>query len=155
MKVLAKVFCVVTMISVVAGCASKNEAYIPKVPPGVQAQLLDYFELPDNKVFILAVDPSGEYAYGFESGKATLKEAAKAAVETCDASRDALGVVGRPYIYALNNKVVYGDMIRAAHGESAKEEREAQAEEANEMMDEGDVEEASPAEVAEETSDSE
>lgn len=129
MKLLAKVFCSAVMVSIIAGCASKDSVYIPTVPVGVQQALLDYEMQPDNKVFILAVDPGGDYAYGYDYGKATLKEAAKVAVEKVDAQRVANGVVGTPYIYALNGKVVWADSIRSAHGEkTAKEEPAAEEE---------------------------
>lgn len=111
MKVLAKVFCVVTMVSVVAGCASNSDVYVPKVPPGAQALLLDYYKQPDNKVFIIAVDPSGEYAVGYDYGKATLKEATKVAFESCEANREASGIIGDSYIYAINDKVVYEETL--------------------------------------------
>ena len=125
MKMLAKIFCVVTLISVIAGCAS-DSIYIPKLPPEAQAKLLDYYELPDNKVFIIAIDPGGDYVFAYDYGKDTLKEAAKVAVEKCDAGRDASGVIARPYVYALNDKVVYEDMIRAVHKGPVEKEREAQ-----------------------------
>lgn len=110
MKVLAKIFGVVALISVVAGCASDN-VYVPRIPPEAQAKLLDYYEQPDNKVFVIAIDPGGDYAYGYDFGKATLKEAAKVAVEKCDASREASAIIARPYIYAINDKVVFKEMI--------------------------------------------
>lgn len=151
MKVLAKIFCVVTLVSVIAGCAS-DSIFIPKLPPEAQAKLLDYYEQPDNKVFIIAIDPGGDFAYGYDYGKATLKEAAKVAVEKCDASRETIGVIARPYVYALNDKVVYEDMIRAAEkADSPEEEREAQAEE---IIEEDASEGNAPAEeTAEEPAD--
>ena len=113
MKLLANILCSVTVIAVISGCASKNDVYIPKIPPAAQAKLLDYYEQPDNKVFIIAVDPGGDFAYAFDAGKSTLEEAAKVAKEKCAASREASGIVARPYIYALNDKVVYEKMIPA------------------------------------------
>jgi hypothetical protein len=148
MKLLAKIFCSVALVSIIAGCASKSSVYVPKVPDGVKQALLDYETQPDNKVFILAVDPGGDYAYAYEYGQATLKEAAKIAVEKVDVQRKEMGVVARPYVYALNDKVVWEEMVRAAAGETAAEEdRAAQKAEAEEMMAEGAVEEAAPAEA--------
>jgi hypothetical protein len=116
MKVLAKVLCSATIVAVISGCASQSSSvYVPPIPPAAQAKLLDYYEQPGNKVFIIAVDPGGEFAYAFDYGKSTLKEAAKVATEKCDASREASGIFARPYIYALNNKVVYEEMIKAAN----------------------------------------
>ncbi|HEY5653166.1 MAG TPA: hypothetical protein VIR63_02210 [Pontiella sp.] len=114
MKLFVKIFAVLTVASVIAGCAT-DSIYVPRLPSEVDAKLLDYFEQPDNKVFIVAIDPGGDYAYAYDYGKATIKEAAEVAVEKCDASREATGVVGQPYIYAMNNKVVYKEMIERAH----------------------------------------
>ena len=120
MKGFAKLLFASVVVSMVAGCAS-DVIFIPKVPPHAQAKLLGYYAQPDNKVFVLAVDPSGDYAFGYDVGKATLKEAAKVAVEKCDANREAHGIVAKPYIYALNNKVVYEEMI----SKSAEAKRKA------------------------------
>jgi hypothetical protein len=126
--VLANILCSVTVIAVLTGCASKSDnVYIPKIPPAAQAKLLDYYEQPDNKVFIIAVDPGGNFAYAYDYGKSTLKEAAKVATEKCDASREASGIIAKPYIYALNDKVVYEEMIRAASkGSTAAEEAQVE-----------------------------
>lgn len=149
MKLLAKIFCSAALVSLIAGCASNDTAYIPKIPPEVQAKLLDYEKQPDNKVFILAIDPGGNFAYAYEYGQPTLKTAAKIAVDKVDASRAANGIVARPYVYALNDKVVWADMIRAAHKGPVEDERDAQREEFEEMKAEGEVDEASIEEVAE------
>ncbi|QBG49133.1 hypothetical protein EGM51_17670 [Verrucomicrobia bacterium S94] len=114
MKLLAKVFCSVALVSLIAGCASNDSVYIPKVPGGVKQAWMEYEKLPENKVFILAVDPGGDYAYAFEGGQPTLKAAAKVAVEKMDVSRKANNVISRPYVYAMNDKVVWADTIRAA-----------------------------------------
>jgi len=111
MKVLAKILCVSTVVTLVAGCAT-DVVYVPKLPPHAQAKLLDYLEQPDNKVFVVAIDPGGDYAFGYDYGKPTLKEAAKIAVEKCDANRESHGIVAKSYIYAINNKVVFEEMIR-------------------------------------------
>jgi len=114
MKVFMKVLFASVLVTMLAGCAS-DVAYVPKIPAQAQAKLLDYFAQPDNKVFIIAVDPSGDYAFGYDYGKATLKEATKVAVTKCDASRKSSGVLARPYIYAINNDVVYEEMIKKAN----------------------------------------
>ncbi|MDZ8119161.1 hypothetical protein [Pontiella agarivorans] len=126
MKLLAKVFCSVALVSLFAGCASNDSVYIPKVPTGVKQALMDYEKLPDNKVFILAVDPGGDFAYAFEGGQATLKDAAKVAVEKVEAACEANNVLSRPYVYALNDKVVWADTIAAA-GKAPAEKTEKAA----------------------------
>lgn len=129
MKLFAKIFVVSMVVALIAGCAS-DTVYVPRTPPQAQAKLLDYFEQPDNKVFVIAIDPGGDFAYGYDYGKPTLKAAAKVAVEKCDAQREAHGIVAKPYVYALNDKVVFEEMIRAAHKKKggADGERKAQKE---------------------------
>ncbi len=125
MKVFAKILGVSALLALMAGCASS--VYVPRIPQGAQAHLLDYHKQPDNKVFVIAIDAGGDYAFGYDYGKPTTKEAAKAAVEKCDANRKASGVVAKPYIYAVNDKVVYETMIRkAAKAESEAKSREVQ-----------------------------
>jgi hypothetical protein len=140
MKVFAKFLFVSVFAALLAGCAS-DMVYVPKIPPHAQAQLLDYYEQPDNKVFVIAVDPGGDYAFGYDYGKATLKEAAKTAAEKCDANRESHGIVAKPYIYAINNKVVYEEMIRKAHQKKKQSEMQAQQEEVAKQEAEGTADE--------------
>jgi hypothetical protein len=126
MKVFTRVSFASVLVSMLAGCAS-NVAYVPKIPPQAQAKLLDYYAQPDSKVFVIAIDPGGDYAFGYDYGKPTLKEAAKVAVEKCDSNREIHGIVAKPYIYAINDKVVYEEMIRKAH--EARKQTETQAQE--------------------------
>ncbi|MDH3981491.1 MAG: hypothetical protein OES84_01175 [Kiritimatiellaceae bacterium] len=128
MKVLARVFVVMSVAGLFSGCASKT-AYIPSIPPKAQATILEYNELPENKVFIIAVNPNGEYAYGMASGKSSLKEAAKEALEQCEAGIVAYGIGVKPYVYAINNKVVYKQMIEKAFKAGEGKGREAQKKE--------------------------
>ena len=111
MKGFVKFILVSVVASVVAGCAS-NQAYVPKVPSTVQAKLNDYFAQPGNKAFVLAVDPGGDFAFGYDYGKATVKEALEVATVKCDASRETSNVLAKPYIYAINDDVVYESVIR-------------------------------------------
>jgi hypothetical protein len=125
MKVFAKFLFVSVVISMVAGCAS-DVVYIPKVPQAAQAKLLDYKAQPGNKVFILAVDPGGDFAFGYDYGKATLKEAVEVATKKCDVNREAHRISAKPYIYALNDVVVYEDMIRRDNQMTEVDEMEVQ-----------------------------
>ena len=111
MKMLAKFLCISTVVTLIAGCAS-DVVYIPRLPPHAQAQFLDYLEQPDNKVFVVAIEPGGDYAFGYDFGKSTLKEAAKVAVEKCDANRESQGILSKSYVYAINNKVVFEETVR-------------------------------------------
>ena len=113
MKVFVRVLSVSFVVALIAGCAS-DVAYVPTVPPRAQAKLLDYNKQPENKVFVIAVDPCGDFSFGYDYGKPTIKEASKIALEKCDAGREALGVNAASYIYAINDKVVYEEQIQKA-----------------------------------------
>ncbi|MCF7817727.1 MAG: hypothetical protein K9M54_07580 [Kiritimatiellales bacterium] len=128
MKVFARFLSVSAVVALMAGCAS-NVVYVPKIPPHAQAKLLDYYQQPNNKVFVIAIDPSGDYAFGYDFGKATLKEAAKVAVEKCDANREEHGIIAKPYIYAINDKVVYEEMIMKANQKQKDVSMDAQQDE--------------------------
>ncbi|MCF7847800.1 MAG: hypothetical protein K9M45_03030 [Kiritimatiellales bacterium] len=126
MKTLIKSIMVGLVVVVVAGCAS-DVVYVPQLPMAAQKKLLAYEKLPPNKVFVIAIDPGGHYAYGFDSGKATLKEAAKIATLKCDKQRDTYGVASKTYIYAINDKVVYRDMIKASVERDKQEAQQKKA----------------------------
>ena len=126
MKLLAKGFVLLGMGVVFAGCATQNdEVYVPKVPAVAKAKLLDYYKQPGEKVFLIAVDPSGECAVGYAYGKATLREAAEEATLNCDAARHEAGVLARPYLYAKNNTVVYEQAITNAKKRAASSVKKA------------------------------
>ena len=110
MKVFVRFLFASTLVAMLAGCAS-NTLYVPKIPPQAQASLLDYFEQPNSKVFVIAVDPCGDYAIGYDSGKSSIKEAAQSAFEKCNAERAAKSVISKAYIYATDDKVVYEKVI--------------------------------------------
>ena len=83
-----------------------------QVPPASHAKLTDYFAQPTNKVFVIAIDPGGDFSWGYGYGKSTVKEAATVAVEQCDAARAEQGILTKARLYAINNRVVYADSIR-------------------------------------------
>lgn len=150
MKAVAKFFCVGVAVAFISGCAS-DVVYVPKIPQQAHAKLLDYYDQPDNKVFVIAIDPSGDYAFGYDYGKSTLKEAAQVAVEQCKANSEAMGVLSKPYIYAINNKVVYEEMIRKSENAKREASSEAQVDEAaaqEEASSEAQVDEAAAQEEA-------
>jgi len=129
MKVFVRFLFASVLVVMFAGCASDDIAYVPKIPPHAQAKLLDYYAQPDSKVFVIAVDANGDYAFGYDYGKPTLDDAYKVAMDKCNASREATGVIAKPYVYALNNKVVYERMILKAHAKQKTPEEQAQEDE--------------------------
>ncbi len=113
MKVLTRILCVGMFTALVAGCAS-NGPYVPTLPTHAQAMFMDYQSLPDNKVFVVAIDPNGDFAVGYDAGKETKKEAYQVAVAECNANRKEYGVISDAHVYAVNGKVVYEDAITKA-----------------------------------------
>ena len=139
MKTLIKSIMVGLVVVFIAGCAS-DVVYVPQLPMAATKKLLEYEKLPPNKVFVVAIDPSGHYAYGYDSGKATLKEAAKIATMKCDLQREKYGVAGKTYIYAVNDQVVYGEMIKASVERNKQQAQQQRA--AREAQEAASAEEA-------------
>ncbi len=149
MKALGGVFSIMVAVMLLAGCAS-NGVFYPKVPTDAQAMLLDYYAQPDNKVFVLAVDPGGDFAYAYDHGRATLREAAQVAVESCDLQRKAQSISAKPYIYAINNKVVYREMIRKDYEANMQPDtsgQQAQIDEAQRQEETGEIAEVADSAV--------
>lgn len=66
-----------------------------------------YLEEPANKVFVVAVDPDGTWAFGYDFGMETVEEAADSAMEKCDVARERHGVHTEASIFAINDEIVY------------------------------------------------
>jgi hypothetical protein len=113
-KVLFGLFLLLVVGFMGAGCAS-DDIYVPRIPHAAKFEILEYKGKPDNKVFVIAVDPGGNFAYGTAHGKDTLTEAVKEAVEMVELNRESAGVFAKPYIYAVNNEIVHEEMIRRSH----------------------------------------
>ena len=120
MKVFVKFLLVFVVVAVIAGCAS-DVVYIPKIPTHVQSALMDYNQQPGQKAFVLAVDAGGNYAFGSEYGKDTIEEALEIATKKCDIGRETHRIAGKAYIYALNDRVVYEEMIRSDNQGKSKD----------------------------------
>jgi hypothetical protein len=68
---------------------------------------LRYKELPGQKVMTVAVDPTGQWAFGYDHSRATLEEAAQTAAVKCDAAREKHKVFTRAKLFAVNDEIVY------------------------------------------------
>ena len=40
------------------------DVQVPQIPPASHAKLTDYFAQPTNKVFVIAIDPGGDFSWG-------------------------------------------------------------------------------------------
>ncbi len=109
MKEFAKFSLIAVLLSVVYGCASDGIAPKPMPPEAMNPVFLHYKELPEEKVFVLAIDPTGEWAFGYEHSQKSLEEAAKKAAIKCDREREKFKVFAKPTIFAINNDVIYYD----------------------------------------------
>lgn len=112
MKPLVKLTLLATLLSSLFGCASAN--YETRLPPpdAFNPTFLSYKELPGEKVMVVAVDPTGEWAFAYDDNRATLKEAAINAAIKCDKARDKFQVFAKGRIFAINNDIVYYDEIK-------------------------------------------
>lgn len=93
------------------GCATSSQQYETRLQPseGFNPIFLKYKELPGEKVIVVAVDPSGNWAFGYDHGKTSLSEAAEVAATRCDKARENFKVFSKAKIFAINNQVVYYD----------------------------------------------
>ncbi len=110
MKLLSRILCAGMLIALISGCAS-NGPYVPELSPTAKAMYMDYQAKPMNKVFVVAMDPCGDYAVGYASGKATTKEAYRIALKQCLENSKKWDVLAEPHIYAINDEVVYEEAI--------------------------------------------
>lgn len=113
MKVLTKLLCVGMFVVLVAGCASDGP-YVPTLPTHAQSLYMDYQSQPKNKVFVVAIDPNGDFAVGYDYDKPTTKEAYQVALAQCKENCKTYGVLSDPHIYAVNDKIVHEDAISKA-----------------------------------------
>lgn len=111
MKALIKIALAAVLLSMVYGCASSGEKFETRTAPpdAFSPVFLRYKELPGQKVCVLAVDPTGEWAFGYDHSKATLEEAAQVATVKCDKARKKHKVFTRAKLFAINNEIVYYD----------------------------------------------
>lgn len=110
MKSVVRSFIASILLVTIVGCATNGkEAFQPRLPPPdvMSPVYLRYLEEPDNKVFVVAVDPDGTWAFGYDFGKASVEEAARSAAQKCDAARERHGVHTKGSIFAINDEIVY------------------------------------------------
>lgn len=110
MKMVVKGFIGALAVLAVAGCIG---VYVPPVPADMQTALNDYYKQPGHKVFVVATDANGDYTFAYDYGKASVKEAAEVATINCDEARKKMNVLSKPVVYAVDNKVVYKNLIHS------------------------------------------
>lgn len=108
MKSLLKTVLLSVVISAVYGCASSDRKFETRFrpPDAFNPYFLSYKEIPNPKVCVVAVDASGEWAFGYSSAE-TLEEAARRASLNCDLEREKLKIFNKAKLFAVNDEIVY------------------------------------------------
>lgn len=111
MKLFIKMTLLSALLSLACGCASSGNKFEARLPPPdvIDSVFMRYKELPEQKVFTVAVDPNGQWAFGYDHGRETLEEAARNAAIKCDQARKRHRVLTKARLYAVNNDIVYYD----------------------------------------------
>jgi hypothetical protein len=102
----------VSMLLAVTGCKSSDYQTRIDPPDAFSPVFLGYKDVPTNKVMVIAVDPVGQWAYGYEHSCATLEEAAEKAAIKCDQERLKFGVFNKARLFAINDEIVYYDQAK-------------------------------------------
>lgn len=96
----------------ITGCASTGDFETRLRPPeSINPVFMRYKQLPEPKVFVVAVDPTGQWAFGYDHSASSLEEAAKMAAIKCDSARKKYQVFATAKLFAINNDVVYYDPL--------------------------------------------
>lgn len=111
MKLFVYAASLTLILSSLVGCATLDTTGEPKLQPPDEfnAIFMKYKELPEEKVMVIAVDPSGRWAYGYGQSEATLEAAATNAVINCNEVRRDHNVSASAKIFAVNNDIIYYD----------------------------------------------
>jgi hypothetical protein len=112
MKTFIKIAFLSAMLATVYGCASGTYETRIAPPEALNPIFMRYQELPGQKVFVVAVDPTGQWAFGYDHDRETLQEAAESAAVKCDKAREKHQVFTKAKLYAINNDVVYFDTVK-------------------------------------------
>jgi len=110
MKLLTKFALLMILLSTVFGCATtenKKETLLQPPAESFNPVFLGYKEKPGEKVLVVAVDPGGRWAFGYDHSQVSIEEAAKNAAIKCDSAREEHKVFTKAKIFAINDKVVY------------------------------------------------
>jgi hypothetical protein len=95
------------LLATVCSCASGTYETRLAPPDAFNPVFLQYKEAPGQKVMVVAVDPTGEWAFGYDQGRTSLTEAAENAAMKCDIARKKLKVFTKGKVFAVNDEIVY------------------------------------------------
>ncbi len=111
MKKLINLLLLFVLLSALCGCTTTGEKYDPllRPPDAFNPAFLRYQELEGQKIMVVAIDMSGNWAFGYDYDCDTLAEAAENATIKCDKARKNHKVFAKAKLFAVNNEVVYYD----------------------------------------------
>ena len=112
MKSFLKIALLAILFSSVFGCASSDTQFHTRlqVPETFNPIFHRYKALPEEKVLVIAVDPGGRWAFGYDHSRESLEEAAINAAIKCDKAREKLNVFTKGTIFAVNDDVIYNNI---------------------------------------------
>lgn len=113
MKLFIKLSVLTALLVSLFGCASTDGQFETRLAPpdDFNPIFLQYKNLPGEKVMVIAVDPGGHWAFGYDHGQTDLQLAAENAALQCDEARKKHEVYTKATIFAVNNDVVYYDQF--------------------------------------------
>lgn len=108
MKKLLMLVVLTASFAMITGCASTGDYETHLRPPEAMNPIfMRYKQLPEPKIFVVAVDPTGQWAFGYDHSAASLEEAARNAAIKCDTARKKHQVFSPARLFAVNNDIVY------------------------------------------------
>jgi hypothetical protein len=112
MKMFLKFALLAVIFSSVFGCATSDTDFQThlQMPESFNPIFHRYKALPEEKVLVVAVDPGGRWAFGYDHSRESLEEAAMNAAIKCDKARKKHNVFTEGTIFAVNDDVIYNDI---------------------------------------------
>ncbi len=96
-----------TLLATLCGCTSGTYEARLDPPKAFNTHFMDYKSMPGQKVMLIAVDPTGQWAFGYDHSRTNLAEAAENAAIKCDIARKKLKVFTKAKLFAVNDEIVY------------------------------------------------
>jgi hypothetical protein len=107
MKLFIKLVLLSAVLLSLYGCASGTYETRLAPPDSFNPVFLRYKEQPGQKVMVAAIDPTGQWAFGYDYGRTNLQEAAETAALRCDKQREEHKVFTKAKLFAINDEIVY------------------------------------------------
>ncbi len=114
MKKIIHLLLLSVLFFAVFGCATPDgeKVDIRLIPPDEFNPIyLRYKELPGEKIMVISIDTEGQWAFGYDYNRDTLKEAAETAAIKCDKARKKFMVRTPAKLFAVNDDIVYYDCL--------------------------------------------